>query len=301
MQEILKNRAELRSNKENIHFTWDIHFLCNYRCPYCWFYNQGQDHTGHDRYFSAEEWIIGWRNIFKKYGSCYIEIAGGEPFIYPNFVSLIKEISKMHSSLITTNLSTNIDEFVEQVDSSRVKIGITFHPVFANLDEFIRKAQLLKEHGFTNKVTYLAYPPQINSIDYFRKRFKESGLTIVITTFWGKYNGVSYPKGYTQQEIEIIKNDIGKRNKEEYQLKSKEVKGKLCRAGYTYAVIKPYGTAIRCGGSSVYEEIGNFFDKDFQFLDRPMPCNGEICRCNEWAFLLEEKNEDEKEADFIAK
>lgn len=291
MQKILRKEVTPKSGKGRISFSWDILFLCNYRCPYCWFYNHWHDLAKFNRSYLAEEWITGWKNIFEKYGSCYIEIAGGEPFIYPNFVSLIREISKMHSLVITTNLSIDIDEFIKQVDSSRVEVGITFHPLYADFDEFIKKALTLKEYGFTNKVIYLAYPPQIKLIDYFKKRFEENGLTVTVTTFWGKYNGISYPEGYTQREIEIIKNDIGERNKEKYQLKPKEVRGKLCNAGHTYAVIKPYGTVIRCGGSLMHEELGNFFDKDFRLLDKPMPCNGEVCCCNEWAFLLEEKIE----------
>ena len=51
----------------------------------------------------------------------------------------------------------------------------------------------------------------------------------------------------------------------------------------------------------MYEELGSFFDKDFRLLEGPKSCAGEVCRCNEWAFLLEERNEDGKEVDTIAK
>ena len=279
-KEVARNKSISEPGKKGVRFTWDIHFLCNYRCPYCWFYNKWYDHARDNRYFSAEKWIAGWKNIFEKHGSCYIEIASGEPFIYPNFVSLVREISKIHSMIITTNLSVDIDDFVKQIDSSRVKLGITFHPLFADFDEFIKKAQVLKEHGFTGIVTYLAYPPQIKHIDYFKKKFEQNGLTIAITTFWGEYNGIKYPEGYTQQEIQIIKNDIGKRNKEEYQLKPKEVKGRLCRAGYTYALIKPCGSVIRCG-QLPDRIISNFLREDFHLLDKPEPCEADFCPCNE--------------------
>jgi len=282
LKEVASGKSASEPRKTEIRFTWDIHFRCNYRCPYCWFYHKGYDYARDERHFSTEEWVIMWKNIFEKYGPCYIEIASGEPFIYPNFVSLVREISKIHLLTITTNLSVDIDDFVKQIDSSMVKIGVTFHPSFADFDKFIKKAQILKEHGFIDTVNYLAYPPQIKQLDYFKKKFKQNGLAIMVTTFWGEHNGIKYPEGYTQQEIRIIDNDIGKRNKEEYQLKPKEVKGRLCHAGYKYALIKPCGSVVRCSQLSD-RIIGNFFQEDFRLLDKPEPCEADSCPCNEYA------------------
>ena len=53
-------------------------------------------------------------SIYDKYGSMHIEITGGEPFIYDNFIYLVKEISQRHTIRITTNLSLNIEEFISE-------------------------------------------------------------------------------------------------------------------------------------------------------------------------------------------
>lgn len=280
---------DINYSNRQISFSWDLHYACNYRCPYCWWDGKWQELIKISRYLSVEEWMRCWGNIYSKYGSVAIEALGGEPFIYPNFKELIKELSNMHFMRITTNLSVDIEDFIKQVDSNKVKISPTFHPLFADLDAFVKKTLLLKENGFTDNVNYLAYPPQINQINYYKEIFNQSGLSVSVMTFWGEYKGVSYPAGYTDAEKEIVGIHVGKRSDKEFQLVPKNMpKGKLCRAGQKYAVIQSDGNVIRCGGSGLNESIGNFFDDNFRLLESPLPCKAEFCKCNEWAFLLEE-------------
>ena len=276
-----------------ISFSWDLHYACNYRCPYCWWDGKWQELAKLNRYLSVKEWVKYWGNIYSRYGRVAIEILGGEPSIYPNFAELIKEVSSMHSIRITTNLSADVEYFINQIDSSKVKVSPTFHPLFADFDSFVKKAQLLKENGFTDNINYLAYPPQIKQIPYYKKRFNQKGLSVSVMTFWGKYRGVTYPNGYTEEERGVISAHLGKRAGEEFQLTPKKMpKARLCRAGQRYAVIQADGNVIRCGGSDLNETIGNFFDENFKLLDHPLPCKAEYCKCNEWAFLKLEDGKD---------
>lgn len=276
------------NHKNDVSFSWDLHYACNYRCAYCWWHGNWQHLSKLNRYLSVEEWKRCWGNVYNRYGSVHIEVLGGEPFIYPNFNELVIELSKMHTLGVTTNLSVDIKDFVEQVDSKRVKIMPTFHPMFSDFDIFLKKMILLNERGFTNYVSYLAYPPQISLIDFYRNQFSRENISLFVMTFWGNYNGIEYPQGYTDEEKSIIDGCLGDRLGEKFQLvPKKDFKGKLCHAGHYYAVIQPNGTAIRCGGSGLNEVIGNFFDKNFKLLDRPLSCNAEFCKCNEWIFLME--------------
>jgi len=278
------------NNSDKISFSWDLHYACNYRCPYCWWDGKWHELPNLNRSLSVDQWMKYWRNIYSRYGSVAIEILGGEPFIYPKFTELIKEISILHNIRITTNLSTDIRNFVTHLSPSKVNISPTFHPLFAKYDSFVKKALFLKECGFTYNINYLAYPPQIKQIPYYRDRFNREELSLSVMTFWGKYNGITYPDGYTEEERRIVGVDLGKRAEEEFQLEPKLMpKGRLCRAGQKYAVIHADGDVIRCGGSGLNESIGNFFDENFRLLEKPMPCKAEYCKCNEWAFLLMEK------------
>ena len=272
---------------KRINFAWDIHYACNYRCPYCWWVGRWQDLAKLNRYLSIEQWMKYWKNIYSRYGSVTIELLGGEPFIYPGFTELTRGISSMHSIGITTNLSVDIEDFIKQIAPSKVKISPTFHPACADLDTFIKRALLLKENGFIGSILYLGYPPQIKQIPYYKERFNDKGLSLSVMTYWGEYRGINYPVGYTEEEREIVGAHLGKRAGEEYQLVPKKMsKGRLCRAGQRYAVIRADGNVIRCGGSDLNETVGNFFDENFKLLDNPLSCKAEYCKCNEWALLL---------------
>ncbi len=268
-------------------FTWDLHYACNYRCPYCWFSGKWHDLARQNVNLPIDVLLKSWRNIYEKYGSAHIEILGGEPFLYPNFAELIKEMASIHTVGITTNLSVEVEDFTKKVDPRRVNIVPTLHPLFANFDKFIKRASLLKKEGMTHIVNYLAYPPQIKFIGYYKEKFSEQGIEFSVLTFWGRYNGNDYPQSYTREEKEMIEPYLGNRQGEKFQLEPKPVKGKLCTAGQRYAIIKADGSVFRCGGSQP-ESLGNLFSGNFSLLDYPSDCKSEFCPCNEWVFLSQD-------------
>lgn len=276
------------SANSKISFTWDLHYTCNYRCPYCWWDGRWLELAKKNRYCSVEELLKPWMNIYNRYGPAHIELLGGEPFLYPNFKQLVKELSQMHTIGITTNLSVKVADLVKETDRSKVSITGTFHPLFANFDDFLRNAVILKEDGRNNSVWYLAYPPQIKLMNYYKEKFNARGIKLAAMTFWGIHKGIAYPQGYTAEEKAFLKPFLGEREGEKFQLEAKKTKDRLCRAGQIYASIKSDGEVYRCGGSSA-EFIGNFFNQGFKMLDEPLPCRSESCPCNEWAFLLVEK------------
>ncbi len=238
-----------------------------------------------NKYLTTEELLKPWRKLYERYGPASIELIGGEPFIYPHFTELIKELSRMYTIGITTNLSVDVEDFIKQVDTSKVKVTPTFHPLFADFDKFSKRILFLKESGIGSHIFYLAYPPQIKLIKYYSEKFRDLGVPMEVLTFWGQYNDKTYPQNYTEEEKELIQPYLSKREGEKFQLEPKEVKGKLCQAGQIYANIKADGSTFRCGGRDA-QLIGNLFSNDFKLLDEPSPCKSEFCPCNEWASLL---------------
>ena len=97
------------STSKQISFSWDIHYKCNYNCPYCWWYGRWVELKRDTVYPPLNHLLEIWADIYKRHGAIHIEMLGGEPFIYPNFNELIEELAKMHTINITTNLSTNIE------------------------------------------------------------------------------------------------------------------------------------------------------------------------------------------------
>jgi anaerobic magnesium-protoporphyrin IX monomethyl ester cyclase len=280
----------IQSNGQ-VSFNWDINWICNYRCPYCWFYGKWAELKKHNRNFNLEEWVRVWKDIYARYGAVKIAITGGEPFLYPNFVELIKELSQMHKVEIITNLSIDIQKFVKDINTANVKVNPSFHPLFADFDKFIERVLLLKEVGLLQCVSYLAWPPQINKIGYYTERFSQYGVSISIQSFFGEHKGIKYPDGYTELEKQIILPHIGERGGKPFQTEPLNTMGRLCAAGYRYGVIHPDAVVLRCGGINYSESVpivGNLFEDGFKLLDEPSPCTYEMCVCNEWAFLLKD-------------
>lgn len=278
----------------NKRFTWDIHWQCNYCCPYCWWHGKWQDIASQNYYPGLKRLIDTWERIYRLYGSAHIDISGGEPFLYPDFLEFISAVAHYHSLAINTNLSFEPASMIEKVKDNREKIRLnaTFHPLFADFDIFINKAMMLQDNDFPIGIAYLAWPDQIKDISFYRKKFSENGFQLALLTFWGDYQGKKYPVSYTRQEKEIINPGLGSREGENFQVEPLIVQGKLCKAGNTYATIHPDGKTLRCGGGSWEKEdnyLGNLFAEDFALLSEPYPCKSKYCPCNEWAFLLVEK------------
>lgn len=272
---------------EIIRIVWDIHYRCNYRCPYCWFEGSAVRELK-KVYISADEWIRRWDYLYRRYGAVHIEITGGEPFIYPYFQELIKGISIMHTIRITTNLSANIANFLSQINPERVKVISSFHPSFTELETFLEKVLLLKERGFGDTVIYVAYPPQLKQIKYFDEIFRQKGIVFSVTPFWGKYKEQNYPDNYSQEEREILIPYLGDDIKRvEFTLAKKSPKGKLCRAGQQFALLGDDGMVFRCGQLK-NKVIGNIFDENFSFLDMPTPCEADSCPCDDHNYLVGE-------------
>ena len=260
-----------------IRFTWLIHYLCNYLCPYCFYYEGSGWEILKDKnlYLSPGEWIRHWRNIYDKYGRSVVIITGGEPFIYPDFVELIKELSKIHYPInISSNASTDLDLFVKVIDPQKVSLSISFQPQFEKLDPFLDKLIFLRKYKFDGCINLVAYPPFLKQIKYYRERFNSIDKNLEIIPFRGIYKEQAYPWSYTDEELSLI--EI-----ERKQLQRYRKKGTPCIAGKNSVLLLPDATVVRCGQVFYRHVIGNFLDPQFKLLDQALPCDAEFCPCDE--------------------
>lgn len=276
MGEIL---AKNEGIKHKFAFTWLTNFFCNYRCPYCFFDGKWDEVLKRDRHLPKEIMLSAWSRIKDKYGEVKIDISGGEPSQFPGFFNLIKGISNIHSIGISTNLSFDIQALIDNCDPTRISLGASFHPYSSKLEDILDKVSLLRKHGWSVGICCVGYPPFILKLDYYYSYLKDFGFSVL--PFWGKYNDKVYPKEYTEEEKFMINKYISKRNNENFKVDPPRVKTRICRAGQVYAHIMPDGEVLRCGweGGTIYK---NFFDGNFTFLDKPLPCNSEYCGCLEW-------------------
>jgi sulfatase maturation enzyme AslB (radical SAM superfamily) len=278
-------------------FDWITNYECNYRCPYCWFHNQWEDLKNFDRYISQDRIVKFWKDIYQKYGSVQINISGGEPFLYSNFVNLLFGLLELHRVEIMSNLSLDVCCLLNKFDSLPLNIVPSFHPLFADFIKFKEQAIVLKEKGFVRKISYLAWPPQIPKLNHYRDEFTKLGFHFFARPFFGIFNSKKYPDMYTDEEKEIILGSVMPTGDSPASVEPIVTKGKLCRAGEKYALVQPDGRIYRCGATkpSQHQELimGDVSAENFSLYDKPKPCNADGCICNMWSFLLAEQKSNE--------
>lgn len=258
-----------------VRFTWNIHYACNYRCPYCFFDGKWEEYQKRNVYLSPQEWIAYWGRVYERYGRCYILITGGEPFIYPHFIELIERLSQVHYPInISTNASGDLEGFVRRIDPLKVSLSVSLQVGFEELQGFLEKVKLLRRHNFNGCINFVAYPPLIKEIDSYTDKFNSIEEQLKVIPFCGVYEDKEYPFAYTQEERKIIGIDGGWFNKV-------RKKGALCPAGYASALIFPDGKVTRCGQIGERLLLGNFLDSGFKLLDKPLVCESEMCPCDE--------------------
>jgi hypothetical protein len=265
------------SENPKVRFTWIMHYVCNYRCPYCFYYEGSGWEILKERnlYLPLGEWIKHWQRIYDKYGRCYILLTGGEPFVYPHFLELISELSKIHFPInISTNSSGDFHSFVQTVPSDRVSLSLSFHPHFDELGVFLKRVEFLRKNNFSVMVGITAYPPLLKNFKYYMEMLMPTGAEIRVNFFRGVYKGIAYPAGYAEGEKALI-------GLTQESLDKTKKKGSICYAGKQSGVLLPDGKVSRCGQLWYNCIIGDFFDPDFSLLDEPGPCPVETCPCSE--------------------
>ena len=248
---------------------WDLCYTCNYRCPYCGAWETKSDR---DLLLNTEQWLDIWNRIFDRYGSCRIYMSGGEPATYPYFYELIRELTKKHIVDICTKLYWDVDKVIPEISSENLKISATFHPSFADFEVFFAKVVKIKEYLSNAQIFYVAYSGQIKEMPERSRRFKEKGVNLIPLPLRGNQIVLN-----TEEEKKIIEEVTPyEGEKKEYQLQRISPKGKLCRAGQYYAVIRATGVVDRC---SQYRDssVGNILNENFKLYDEPLPCEKEYC------------------------
>jgi len=283
---MIKPPTDFRNNiaPHRVFFNWEVTYKCNYKCSYC---NFGGAAKVKEReatiYPGIAKWVEAWCNIYERYGSCEIHFAGGEPFVYPEFMDLIGQLSEIHTMEFSTNLFWNPDDFIKRINPGRARVGVSFHPEFVDFDTFFLKALSIKKAGFEVWANYVAYPAFMKDMDKYKNKFEQSGISLSILPFKGEYGGKTYPESYTQEEREYLRR-LGTANYAEKTLdfafdkEKRNTKNKLCRMGQMYAKIRPNGEVHNCCAENALK-LGNILDGTFSLLEEPFLCGQDNCPC----------------------
>lgn len=287
---------ESRLPRRAVVFAWDMHYSCNYRCPYCFYTHAGWTELAKKNlYQTPDKWEEVWSRVAKLYGRCQLRITAGEPFTYPHFDEVVARLSKIHDLQITTNASQTdaIRRLADSADPKAVELDCTFHPIWGELVPFAENVSYLRSKNFVANVCFLAYPPQMPKMVQHKNDFAQRGLYMNMAIFWGQHDGKQYPFAYTPEERRQIKDTVGVEiGPELVNLDPLEIRGKVCGAGQRYAVVQADGKVYRCGQLAREElSIGSLFDPEFRLWPEAKACTVDYCRSKEYqsAWTPEEK------------
>lgn len=271
-----------------VYWNWDIIYECNYRCSYCIFWQEEQYKQRYP-YVEIDKWKEIWDNIFEKYWCCHIRFSGGEPFVYPNFIDLIAMLSQRHTVDVTTNLSFDIERFLNKIKPEGITLSASFHPEFVEIDKFIEKVLFLNNKGFPTSVAFVAYPPYLENLEQYKSATEKIGTIFKIIPFIGEFEGKKYPQSYSDQQKKILEGAaISTESQSQKEINtqwvnqetSKDIfkENRFCRMGQMYAKIFPNGDVTRCCHHES-EKLGSIFNDDFRLLDEPKVCDLDSCPC----------------------
>ncbi len=259
-----------------LEFDWHLTNRCNFDCVYCHPQIKRMLNREHLTEPPAELVIRRFNDLHKV---CAVHMSGGEPFLYPDFVSLCTGLIQKHYISINTNLSApNVPEFAHKVIPSRVAfINAALHQpererLNIEVEGFINNMLLLQEKGFNVTALYVLYPPLLDRFVDDMKRLSDSGIKSITTkVFKGVFEGRRYPEGYADVEKERILRYSGdyKFNKP-YMDGQMQFTGRLCAAGQKSFKIEVAGKVHRC--ATVKGDYGNLYDGTFRLASAPEPC-----------------------------
>lgn len=270
-------------NLKQVQFEWNLLYACNFRCRYCFFTGKWEEYGKRNVFPGLPALMKRWERMHALYGRSSMLMTGGEPFIYPEFIALIKELSVIHYPInISTNASGDMAGFSRAADPAKVSVSLSFHPGFNELSKVIELKKALKKDGYDSEfINFVCYPAFFGDLDRWVDEAAAAGERLKVIPFCGEYNGVRYPDGYSDAE----KKKLGIGAAWESNVKRK---GRACKAGVSSALIFPDFKVARCGQIGERFVIGNFMDEGFRLLEKALPCEVENCPCLE-ADLAEDK------------
>lgn len=258
--------------KEVCFVSWIMSPRCNFNCKYC----GCSDTKPNKKYLEIDKIIRALKKTGKQW---IIGMVGGEPFIYPNFIKICKQLTKHFKIEFGTNLSisSKLKEFVDVIPPNKVySVDISTHieerERIKGVERFIENILLLKEKKFNIHVNYVLHPTLIEKFKKDYKYFKSRGIKLLPKPFKGKYNGKSYPSSYSKDE----KNIISKYNPIAFLQTPFNSRGFKCNAGKTFIRINMEGVITRC---IVDNTVLGDITKGITLNKEAEPCKQEVCEC----------------------
>ncbi|MCP4154356.1 MAG: radical SAM protein [bacterium] len=259
--------------------SWNICRGCNYNCRYC---AQGKEHSG----FPATREITALGDFFCGLDAGWeIKISGGEPFLYPGFLTLIKRLVKAGIKIsVVTNFSfpkKDYKRFIKSTGKQLRTFSVSLHREKVHWKEFLKKTEwiakkIARTAGGSLVVNTVVEPGKAAELIAIKREFEAKGIRFYPQLMRKKGKTVEYKP----VEKEIILTLAGDKNPFEINA-GYSMKGRTCYAGMNYFIVSPEGKCFTCypGKRDGAGYMGEIPAGDFKYRDEPTICPYEVCPC----------------------
>ena len=180
----------LRKEPQLVSMLVEINAGCNERCIHCYLPNQKKD-TNAKLPFETFKKIV---DEYSQLGGIVIVLSGGEAFLHPNIVEMIKYArSKDLFVTVLSNLTPMKDEHVQVLRDERVLVQTSLYSVHPEVHDFITKVKgsCDRTKDAIEKLVSADVPVQI-SCPIMRANYKEYGDVIRYARAHGCKNQTDY-------------------------------------------------------------------------------------------------------------
>lgn len=266
----MSSSQELRIPTEYNYVACFLTLRCNLNCDYC--INNFEITGGFNhKEITGKEWA-GALNRLVLREDIPITIQGGEPSLHPDYIYIINSIRHDIKIDILTNLTFDINEFIDNINPSRINrkapyapIRVTYH---ANkMDKNILKKNTLKmmKAGFRIGVYGILHPDYVESIKKTEDEFIKEGIDFRTKEFLGLHKGNIYGDYHYPDALGAEKNS-----------------NCLCRT--SELIIGPDASIFKCHHDfyNNIDPIGNMRENDFkiEYKFRECSCYGSCNPCD---------------------
>jgi MoaA/NifB/PqqE/SkfB family radical SAM enzyme len=256
--------------------------FCNYRCPYCYIpLKKRATLKTMFSHFNCDEWLHALRYNFSD-RSLEFYFTGGEPLIIKDCILLIKklvELDNVSRIRIDTNLS-DIEHFLKNVDSEKVRILTAFHPTQISLDSYLDKVKKAHDKKMVDIVNFVASKENLEVVNIppykLIKIFEDIGIFLNIAKDFhrGRSKALDYNPNY-KIYVDMLQYPLDNYYMNHYPIN----RGFLCGGGGRhYISINRHGQVYSCGGNIARTVgYGNIFNKSLRLPDHLHMCEENYC------------------------
>jgi len=113
---------------------WQVTYRCNFHCGFCSYWKDPQGKLPEQ---TVEQFAYGARQLARA-GSIFISLAGGEPLVREDIVSVVREVARWHLPFITTNGYLMTPELAQELYDAGLW-GVSISIDYANAEQHDRR------------------------------------------------------------------------------------------------------------------------------------------------------------------